>query len=462
MIELLENGNSQSHKKIYVLDTSVPMHRSTAVIDFADNDVRMHICSIEELDHLKSVLGKGRAASAASSIIDTYFYDNGIFDDGALLPGGGRLFIDDTKDEDFKLLPDSFKVTNDNRIILLAKKLQMSQPLPVVLVSKDKNLRIKARKCGIVVQDYKSDKKIETVDELYSGTAVISLPKYDKALWDSLYVEDFVPQNMIFDGMQNAPVLFPNQGCFIRDNIGNEQLAIYKKTLGRFNLIHPRKFKNLKIIPRNPEQWIACAQLRDQSIKMLSLVGKGGAGKTILTLEAALEQLRRPYKNIMVFRTHREVGETLGFLPGTLEEKFDPWKKVIYRQLDKILGNPQKNDYNPKPGKKIQTNYDDYLEIAPMNFLQGDTFDDSFIICDEMQNTKPEEIEIVQSRLGRGSKMVLTGDLRQVVRPYVDAVSNGLSYSVMALRGLEFVGHVTLLKSERSDEVEEITKRYEK
>lgn len=460
-------------KKIYVLDTNVLMHDPNAVNNFQEHDVYFHICVIGELDRLKRSPAKERDARRASAEIVVYA-DQGLLCSGISTLGGGKVFVAHTNDADFVALPIDLERTDDNRMIALAKKLQKSFPdKQVIFVSKDNDARITASSCGIISEDYRHDKRIRSLEELHSGVVTLEFgDKNFKLLSEKLKSDGFIGKNYLLHLLGKNVDLIANYCCRLTDADGAELLAIYKEKRNRFNLVATFEAKNKgDVVPRNFYQWFAYAHLIDPSVRMVVLRGRAGAGKTLIALLAGLEQLGSRYNQILVYRMNMEVGISLGYMPGDLEDKFEPWKVPIYDQLELIFRNAKKSEaINPKKTK--QGKFDktksaeltkDYLssgsiEILPINNVQGRTFHGKWIIIDEGQNLKPEEAEIIRTRLGSGSKMIFTGDpdSKQIVRPYLGPLSNGLIDTITLLTGKEYFAHLNMQKSERDEIVEDM------
>ena len=467
MDEIKAEGSSKP--KIYVSDTSVPMHEAESLENFEDNDVHLHIVSVEELEGLKKAEGEKGASARAALRKVVAFSDQGSFVNGVPTKGGGKIFVSYTSDKDFKLLPVGLEKTNDNRIILLAKKLKDTHPdRQVILVSKENSMRIKANACGILSQDYRHDKLVSALSELYSGFATITLNKADElGIVRELLKTGFLEEDFIVDAVPGEFNLNPNQCCLIKNNEGEEAMAIFKKALHRFVLVKPRNRKSAtELLPRNMYQWFAHALLSDPTIRIVTLDGVPGAGKTLMSLLAAVEQLGSRYEQISVFRTPAQVGIDLGFLPGDLPDKFKDWKKPVLKLLHRMLSQPSKDD-KKKSGKKSKSGdaeiteayLNECLEIGPINFLQGDTFINQSVIVDEGQNTTPKEAEIIRTRLGEGSKIVFVGDPTQIVRPHLDSISNGLISTIALLTGAEYYGHLHMPISERDEVVQDMINR---
>jgi len=454
--------------KIHVLDTSVAMHDAESPENFKDNDVHFHVVSIEEMERNKTAPGtKGASARAALRKILT-FSDVGSLQEGVATRGKGKFFISYTSDADFTELPVGLEITNDNRIILLAKKLQQAHPdRKVVLVSKEHSMRIKANTCGICAEDYQHDKRIASLEELYSGFQNIVLKNDKLGIFAELQQEKQIDEDFIRDAAEKELNLYPNHCCLIRDMSGQDALVIYKKKDGKFVLVktHMRKSKD-EVLPRNMYQWFAYAHLMDPTVRILTLNGVAGAGKTLLSVLAGVEQLVERYDQILVFRPNVEVGPELGFMPGDMNDKFKFWKRPIFSQLRRIFANASKDD-KKKTGKKTDPLFDvtkeylgdGFLEILPIAHIQGDTFHRIFALVDEAENTTPREAQALITRLGEGSKIVLVGDPSQIFRPRVDSIANGLVDTITLLTGAEYYAHLYMPISEREAVVQDIVDR---
>lgn len=454
--------------KIDVLDTSVPMHDAEALENFKDNEVHLHIVSVEEMEGLKTAPGsKGESARAALRKI-VAFSDAGSLQKGSPTKNNGKFFVSYTSDIDFAELPIGLECSNDNRIILLAKKLQRAYPdREIVLVSKEHSMRIKANACGICAEDYQHDKHVTSLTELYSGFKNILLENDKLGALTELLKEKQIDEDFIRDAVVGELDLYPNHCCLIKDPNGKEAMAIYKKKESKFVLVKTRARKSKdEILPRNMYQWFAYALLMDPAVRILTLNGIAGAGKTLLSVLAGVEQLENKYDQILVFRPNVEVGPELGFMPGDMGDKFKYWKRPVFSQLKRIFGSASKDD-KKKTGKKQDPFFDvtkDYLgegflEILPIAHIQGDTFHKIFALADEAQNMTPREAQALNTRLGEGSKIVLVGDPTQIFRPRLDSISNGLVDTITLLAGAEYYAHLYMPISEREKVVQDIVDR---
>ena len=457
-------------EKVYVLDTSVLMHDPAAIENLGDNIIVVPIWVIEELDHLKKVPGKGEIARRASRKLDAY-RQQGSLKTGVPTQSHGTIFID-YAGTDFSVLPVHLEETNDNRVIAVAYqwKEEHSQS-SVVLISKDVNLRIKADALGINAEDYLYDKKIQSPDELYTGIAELELQGDVTELLNLFFNKEIVPDELVFAAMSSPRDLTPNQCCYLTAG-STTGLAIYKKRQGIFRRVtkpKAREKSEREILPINAEQAFALALLQDPDIALVTLAGKAGTGKTLIASLGGWGQIPEYYRQLVIYRPNIEVGRPLGYLPGTLDEKFAPWMQPIYDNLDLIVRGPQQEPaHNAHRGgfkrrdaaqEKGEPSFEDLmegfmehglLEISPINFVQGRTLHHRFVIVDEAQNLTPSETKVVITRMGEGSKVVLTGDPEQIVNPFLDAVSNGLTHVIENMKNQELCGHITMKKTERS------------
>ena len=460
MSEISPDAERRPNRKIYVIDTSVFMHDPDVVEHLEDNIIVVPIWVVEELDKLKKhANGRGSTARLASRRLDEY---QGSLKDGVETKSGGELYISyDINEQDG--LPVGLELTNDNRVILVAMKWQRTNGgRKVVLISKDTNLRLKANACGIYAEDYRYNKGAH-FDDLYTGTATIAIGEQQLSIFDRLQEKGFVSEAEISPVPGGCPnQLFPNQCCIFTDIHGNSARVIYKKAKRQFVALRvaPRK----SVVPKNPEQEFAYALLMDPDILLITLIGRAGTGKTLMALLAGYASLGEPYKQMVVYRPNIELGRSLGFLPGTLEEKFEPWMQPILDNFDLIFKTSKTGDETKgvpgrgRKGAKPDPDTDQVrefmnhgmFEISPISFLRGRSLHHRFVIIDEAQNLTPHEIKTIITRIGSGSKVVLTGDLEQIDNNFLDATSNGLFYVVQHFKGQEIYGHIAMQKTERS------------
>jgi PhoH-like ATPase len=422
-------------KKTYILDTNVLLHDPESLFSFEDNSIVLPLSVIEELDRIKRRGDEvGRNARDASRRLDDLRL-RGRLSEGVDLPNGGSIRIELNGIKTYDLLNGVDLNNVDNRILALAYNLRNSANGPVVLVTKDLNLRIKADVLGVSTEDFYSDKvdyhKLYTgVQELY-----LSQPEMDRFYQDGSL--DFSSDN-----------LHPHQFCILKspENSSISALARYGD-----NKLH--KLTNdgktvYGIKGLNKEQKFALELLLDDRVKIVTLVGKAGTGKTILALAAGLEKVFEEsgkYNRLLITRPIVPLGNDLGYLPGDKEDKIRPWMQPIYDNLEYLC-----NEHIRPNGSTEYLLSSGKIELEALTYIRGRSIPHQFIICDESQNLSPHVIKTILTRVGRGSKIVFTGDPEQIDHPYLDASSNGLSYLVERIKEEGISGHITLIKGERS------------
>jgi PhoH-like ATPase len=427
-------------KKVFILDTNVFLHDPLAFLKFEDNDVVVPITVIEEIDTFKKDLSEtGRNARQVSRLLDS-FRQKAHLIDGVPLEGGGILKVVLYTEEALRRLPPELQTDRgDNRILAVALQMKLKCECPVVFVTKDTNLRIKADAVGLVAADYESDKV--SIEELYSGTAEVLVHKDEV---DRFYGQGFVELEGDFQ---------PNQCITLVEDTNPSHTAIgrYVGSLGRVvPLIRAPKEGLWGIHPRNREQQFAMDLLVNDDIQLVTLVGKAGTGKTLLAIAAGLHKAadEGDYSRLLVSRPIFPLGRDLGFLPGDVEEKLAPWMQPIFDNVELLLGMIDERGKRKRGYKELEEM--GLLEIEPLTYIRGRSIPKQYMIVDEAQNLTPHEIKTIITRAGEGTKIILTGDPYQIDNPYVDSSSNGLTYAVEKFKGQEIAGHVTLTKGERS------------
>jgi PhoH-like ATPase len=433
-------------KKIFVLDTNVLIHNPRAMFAFDDNRVVIPIVVIEEIDQFKKGLDeKSRNARQIGRYLDD-LRKIGKLQDGVPTDQGGIIQVTvnrEVTDAAAKLI---FMDRNDNLIIGTALYFQQKYPSSqVILVSKDVNVRIKADTMGIHAENFEND--TVNFDEFYTGWTHEEL--------DSMLTGKLKGSAYINNPFEN---LYPNQ--FVR--VTSEGQSENIQTL-RYNAEHNKLYKLshytgqdvFGITARNFEQEMALDLLLDDDIKLVSLSGKAGTGKTLLAIAAGLSKVvdEERYTRLVVSRPISPLGKDLGYLPGSKADKFNPWMQPIYDNMDILLSLHDEKSDSPKNKKKATIeDYMDYgfLELEPLTYIRGRSLPGQYIIIDEAQNLSPHEMKTIITRAGKDTKIVLTGDPYQIDIPYLDAISNGLSVAVEKLKGEAMVGHMTLDKGERS------------
>jgi PhoH-like ATPase len=431
---------SASAKKVFILDTNVLLHDPMSICHFQEHDVIIPIVVIEEIDGFKKDQTEvGRNARAVSRQLDK-LRAVGSLSQGVGTEGGGMLTVDVTPHPLDLGLAALDKHKADNQILACALAQLKVRKEKVVLVSKDTNLRIKADALGVQAEDYTTDRV--RVDELYTGTATWEV---DPAQLELLFDGGLVPDR--------GPALNPNQFVTLVDRSNDTHTA-----LGRFyaadGRIHP--LKRLEMPPwgvkaRNREQQFALELLLDETVQVVTLLGKAGTGKTLLAIAAGLQQVvdDERFNKLLVSRPVMPMGRDLGFLPGDISEKLRPYMQPIYDNLDFVVAaNMEQRRRSSMTAAQLEEG--GYLSVEPLTYIRGRSIPNQYIIVDEAQNLTPHEVKTILTRAGEGTKIVLTGDAFQIDNPYVDASTNGLSYLAEHFKHLELAGHVTLMKGERS------------
>ena len=425
-------------KKTYVLDTSVYLTDASCIKAFRNNDIVIPLKVLEEIDkHKKRQDSVGSQARAIIRKLDE-LRAKGSLSKGVRIEKG--LGIAKVRSYNPLCLPDDLDLEDsDNQIIATALSEQdiSVASRKVVVVSRDINMRVKCDALGLLTEDYQAEQVVENSEGLYTGRAEI--------LVDEQQVDKFYAGDDIWIDKSEVK-LYPNQFVMLISN-SNEK----KTALARF-IDYSRPLKkiissNMKVwstTARNKEQQFALELLMDPSVPVVSLVGKAGSGKTLLALAAALQQTfeSRDYKKIVVTKPVEPVGKDIGFLPGSMEEKMMPWLAPIQDNLQFLMGNDKATLQMYMENGEI--------EVEAMTFIRGRSIANAFIVIDEVQNMTQHEIKTVLTRVGEGTKIVLTGDIEQIDNVYIDATNNGLSYVVERLKQETLTGHVTLLKGERS------------
>ncbi len=431
-------------KKIFVLDTNVLLHDPRAIFSFEENDVIIPIVVIEELDKFKKGMDEtSRNARQVSRILDEY-RQKGKLSQGVQLDKGGQLRVELNHTSPQHLPMELIASKGDNRILATALNLCHSRKgLPVVLVTKDTNLRIKADAVGLTAEDYETD--TITLEELYSGEAELTVPP--EAI-DAFYAKGEL-------GPPPGSALFPNQFIMMKNSANPSQTALSrfsKQKHALVPLIGP-KHGVWGISARNKQQQFALDLLLNDDIRLVSLVGKAGTGKTLLALAAGLEKTieSRAFARLVVSRPVFPLGKDIGFLPGDIEEKLKPWMQPIRDNLDFLMGTSAAVTRG-KGRKDLQSLFDlGMIEVEPLTYIRGRSMPNQYLIVDEAQNLTPHEIKTIITRAGEGTKIILTGDPYQIDNPYIDSSSNGLSFVVERFKEESISGHITLVKGERSD-----------
>ncbi len=429
-------------RKLFVLDTNVLLHDYKCMHNFDEHDVIVPITVLEELDRFKK--GNGIINYHAREFtreLDKLSGDK-LFNGGLSLgKGKGKLSIETGKLPSEQFAASFPENTPDHRILAIAEYLHLKNgdTLPVILITKDINLRMKAKSLGIMAQDYHND-MVQNIDDIYESVK-------------SNDVDDHMVISDMYDSMEGVPVKrfglkkppFAHQ-YFIFRNDSRSGLGHYDP----FNKVINRveKTRTYGIDPRNAEQTFALDALARPEIQLVALTGKAGTGKTLLALAAAIHQ-RKMYTQIFLARPIIPLGNRdIGYLPGDVNEKIGPYMLPLYDNLAVIK---QKFKHQSKEFSRIEEmQQSEKLLITPLAYIRGRSLSRVFFIVDEAQNLTPHEVKTIITRAGEGTKLIFTGDIQQIDSPYLDTKSNGLSYLADRMKGQDIFAHVHLVKGERS------------
>ena len=426
-------------KKIYVLDTNVLLSDFNALYAFKNNDLVIPLKVLEEIDkHKKRQDGVGANARQVIRELDK-LREKGNVKQGVKL--GGRKGNLSILGFDKSYLPSEFTINDpDNQIlatVITVKKDNEHNNAHVVLVSQDINMRVKADAIGLSAEDYTTNQIVEKAEEVYTG--------FTQHLVDDAMIDRFYSGEKMFLEEKDIK-LFPNQYLMLVSNANDKKTALAKFKNYNHPLGRVRDYKEgiWGVRAKNKEQQFALDLLMDPDIKIVSLVGKAGCGKTLLALAAGLKQILddKTYKKLIVSRPVQPMGRDIGFLPGTLEEKMLPWIAPIQDNLEFLMGDDKEHLMTLQ---ELGT-----IEVEALTFIRGRSISKAFIIIDEAQNLSMHELKTIITRVGEDTKIILTGDIEQIDSAFLDATNNGLTYAVEKFKPYELSGHVSLQKGERS------------
>ncbi len=427
--------------RTFVLDTNVLLYDPGALFVFHEHDLVIPMTVIEEIDRFKKDLNEiGRNARTISRYLDG-IREKGSLREGVVLEGGGQLRVD------YKMHGPDLPITwgpetNDNRILRSVLRLG-AEGTAVTLVTRDTNMRLKCDALGLTAEDYQNA-RIE-VDEQYTGVVDLTVPG---SLIDTLYAKGSIPASEL-----DRPI-YPQQVAVLtaEESQGKTAMARFIKTTGELKLVGRHREGIWGIFARNKEQLFALELLLDDSLSLVTLNGQAGTGKTLLAIACGLKKVadENTFRKLLVSRPIFPMGKDLGFLPGDVKEKLNPWMQPIFDNLEFLLssrGSGVSRNREPEWQYLLDQRI---IEVEALTYIRGRSIPQQYLIVDEAQNLTPHEVKTVLTRAGEGTKVVLTGDPNQIDNPYVDAMSNGLTYTIERFKEADIAGHVTLRKGERS------------
>lgn len=431
--------------KIFVLDTNVLLHDPNSIFSFKEHEVVIPAVVLEEIDSKKRNADEiGRNARTVSRLLDG-LRELGHLHSGVELEHGGKLKVE-LNHRSFVKVQEMFgEVSNDNRILAVAlnyliEEKEKPDPRPVVLVSKDVLVRIKADVLGITPEDYLSDRTGD-LNELYTGYQSLQV---HPALIDEYYSH----RSLTVKQLGLLYPLYPHEFVILKDEIGTGKSALLKvnSDATRLEPLYLGNDSVWGISARNAQQRMALELLLNDEIPLVTITGKAGTGKTLLALAAGLFKVEdeHKYKKLLIARPVVPMGKDIGYLPGEKDEKLRPWMQPIYDNLEFLFDTKKAGDID-----KILMGLGS-IQVEALTYIRGRSIPSQFIIIDEAQNLSRHEVKTIVSRAGEGSKVILMGDPEQIDHPYLDAASNGLSYIVEKFKQQGISGHITLEKGERS------------
>ena len=433
-------------KKNYVLDTSVYLTEASSIYKFERNDIFIPLKVLEEVDgHKKRQDSVGANARAFIKSLDE-LRAKGNLEKGVRIDTGLGILkvVSYSALNDVIFPPDLDMRHPDHTIIATAKAIQMNEPKrKTILVSRDINMRVICDSIGLSAEDYVSEKAVRSSDELYNGFVI-------QPVDDQVIDRYYAGEEVFIDKEDLSEVWYPNQYVMLVSNENEKKaaLACFKGPHEPLkNIIH-KSIPDWKIESRNKEQAFAIDMLMNPEIKIVSLVGRAGSGKTLMAIAAGLQQTiglrseQNHYSRLIVSRPVQPLGKDIGFLPGTMEEKMLPWLMPIQDNLKFLMGDRTSLEMYMDKGK---------IELEALTYIRGRSIANAFIIIDEAQNLTKHEVKTIITRIGEGTKIVLTGDVEQIDNVYVNETSNGLAHAIEKFKEYRIAGHVTFRKGERSE-----------
>tara|TARA_B100000941_G_scaffold290335_1_gene272054 strand:+ start:322 stop:1659 length:1338 start_codon:yes stop_codon:yes gene_type:complete len=433
-------------KKNYVLDTSVYLTEATSIFKFGKNDLFVPLKVLEEIDgHKKRQDSVGSNARHFIRILDE-LRSKGSLEKGVRIDKGlGILKVMSYSALKDAVFPPDLDIRHpDHTIIATAKAVQIQHPeRKTILVSRDINMRVICDSVGLSSEDYTSEKAVKSSEELYNGFVIQSV---DDQVIDRYYEGE----SILIAEDEVDELWYPNQYVMMVSN-ANEKKSALAKFENHHTALKKVVHKNIpdwKIEARNKEQAFAIDMLLDPNIKIVSLVGRAGSGKTLMAIAAGLQQTiglradENHYDRLIVSRPVQPLGKDIGFLPGTMEEKMLPWLMPIQDNLKFLMGDRSNLEMYMEKGK---------IEVEALTYIRGRSIANAYIVIDEAQNLTKHEVKTIITRIGEGSKIILTGDVEQIDNVYVNETSNGLAHAIEKFKEYPIAGHVSFKKGERSE-----------
>jgi PhoH-like ATPase len=448
--KIFDDLESRVDVKHFVLDTNVLLHNPNAIFLLADNQINIPFDVIEELDKFKTNNDDlGRNARTVIRHLDRLREAGNLAEGVPVAETGGVVRIIIPHEQ--TLSPGLIANSPDNRIISVAYQLH-KEGKRVIFISKDINARIKSDTLGIPTEDFEAQKV--NFEQLYTGWRELRVsPEAINTL--------FAEKALIVEQLETP--LIANEFVLLRDELDESHTALgrFHADSGAIQPVRPRRNPVFSLLPRNLQQTMALDLLLDDSIRLVSLIGSAGTGKTLLALAAGMSKTLKDqvYQKLLVARPIMPLGRDIGYLPGDKDEKLTAWMQPIFDNMSYLLSNKLSADgeaHQHATLQSVEQKIKQLMEagqvvLEPLTYIRGRSIPHQFMIVDEAQNLTPHEVKTIASRVGEGTKLVLTGDATQIDNPYLDSSSNGLSYLVERLKNKGLIGHVTLAKSERSE-----------
>lgn len=425
-------------KKIYVIDTNVFLSDHNAIHAFKGNDIVIPLKVLEEIDkHKKRQDVVGANARQTIRILDALREGGNLHDGLKIGKGKGNLSV---KSFDKETLPQDLSLSDpDNQILATALTLIKENPdKKVILVSQDINMRVKCDSLNVPVENYETNQVVDNAEEIYTGTAELTV--------DDEVIDAFYAGAPLVLSEQDAK-LFANQYVTLVSSANPSKTALARFKNHQEPLVKVKQFRDgvWGVKARNREQQLALDVLMNDDIKVVSILGQAGCGKTLMAIAAGLQQVLddgAKYKKLIVARPVQPMGRDIGFLPGTVEEKLLPWLAPIQDNLEALMNNDKEH---------LKMLIDEgTIELEALTYIRGRSISNAYILIDESQNLSVHEIKTILTRVGENTKIVLTGDVKQIDVLYLDASTNGLTHAVEKFKQYDIAGHISLVKGERS------------